>query len=148
MERRLRPLDLYLREADPAAAEAALIDYGQSLRDLAAADVFPGDLLLKNFGVTRHGRVIFYDYDELCALSDCVFRELPVARTDEEETSGEPWFYVGPNDMFPEEWLPFLSIPRELHELFRQHHGELLTAAWWRAMAARLAPVPEVVCPN
>ena len=148
MERRLRPLDLYLREADPSAAEAALIDYGQALRDLAAADVFPGDLLLKNFGVTRHGRVIFYDYDELCALSDCVFRELPVARTDEEETSGEPWFYVGPNDMFPEEWLPFLSIPRDLHELFRRHHGELLTAPWWRAMAARVAPTPAVVAAN
>ena len=83
-------------------AEAALIDYGQALRDLADADIFPGDLLLKNFGVTRHGRVIFYDYDELCALSDCVFRDLPVPRTYEEETSGEPWFYVGPSDVFPE----------------------------------------------
>jgi len=140
MERRLRPLDLYLREAEPAAAEAALIDYGHALRDLAAADVFPGDLLLKNFGVTRHGRVIFYDYDELCALSDCVFRDLPVPRTEEEETSAEPWFYVGPSDVFPEEWLPFLSIPQELRELFVQHHGELLTPAWWRAMAARVDP--------
>jgi isocitrate dehydrogenase kinase/phosphatase len=148
MERRLRPLDLYLREADAAAAEATLIDYGQALRDLAAADVFPGDLLLKNFGVTRHGRVIFYDYDELCALSDCVFRELPVPRTDEEETSAEPWFYVGPSDVFPEEWLPFLSIPQELRELFLQHHGELLTAAWWRAMAARLTPTPALVAAN
>jgi isocitrate dehydrogenase kinase/phosphatase len=144
IERRLRPLDLYLREADPSDAEAALIDYGQALRDLAAADVFPGDLLLKNFGVTRHGRVIFYDYDELCALSDCVFRDLPVPRTDEEETSAEPWFYVGPSDVFPEEWLTFLSIPQDLRELFLQHHGELLTAAWWRAMAARETPTPVV----
>jgi len=77
-----------------------------------------------------------------------VFRELPVPRTDEEETSAEPWFYVGPNDMFPEEWLPFLSIPRDLHALFRQHHGELLTAAWWRAMAARLTNTPTVIAAN
>jgi isocitrate dehydrogenase kinase/phosphatase len=137
MERRLRPLDLYLREADPAAAEAAMIDYGQALRDLAAADVFPGDLLLKNFGVTRHGRVIFYDYDEISTLADCVFRELPVAHNEEDETSAEPWFYVGPHDVFPEEWLPFLSIPQELQELFLQNHGELLTAAWWRGVAGR-----------
>ena len=148
IERRLRPLDLYLREADPAAAEAALLDYGQALRDLAATDVFPGDLLLKNFGVTRHGRVIFYDYDELCALTDCVFRNLPIARTYEEETSGEPWFYVGPNDVFPEEWLPFLSIPPELRELFLQHHGELLTADWWRTMAKIQSPDPAPVVSN
>jgi len=148
IERRLRPLDLYVREADPSDAEAALIDYGQALRDLAAVDVFPGDLLLKNFGVTRHGRVIFYDYDELCALSDCVFRDLPLPRTDEEETSAEPWFYVGPSDVFPEEWLPFLSIPQDLRELFLRHHGELLTAAWWRAMAARATPPPAVSAAN
>ena len=77
IERRLRPLNLFLREAEPAAAEAAIIDYGNALRDLAASNVFPGDLLLKNFGVTSHGRVIFYDYDELCLLTDCVFRDLP-----------------------------------------------------------------------
>jgi isocitrate dehydrogenase kinase/phosphatase len=144
IERRLRPLDLFLREADPAAAEAALIDYGQALRDLAATDVFPGDLLMKNFGVTRHGRVIFYDYDELCSLGDCVFRELPSASSDDEETSGEPWFYVGPKDVFPEQWLPFLSIPPELHEVFMQAHGELLTAGWWRAMAQRQAEATRV----
>ena len=88
IERRLRPLNLFLREADPAAAEAAIIDYGNALRDLAASNVFPGDLLLKNFGVTSHGRVIFYDYDELCLVSDCVFRDLPQPRCEEEETSG------------------------------------------------------------
>jgi isocitrate dehydrogenase kinase/phosphatase len=135
IERRLRPLDLYLKEADPTAAEAALLDYGQAIRDLAAADVFPGDLLLKNFGVTRHGRVIFYDYDELCALGDCVFRDMPAARTYEEETSAEPWFHVGANDVFPEEWLRFLSIPPDLLQPFMERHGELLTANWWQAMA-------------
>ncbi len=140
IERRLRPLNLFLREADPAAAESALIDYGNALRDLAASNVFPGDLLLKNFGVTNHGRVIFYDYDEICLVTDCVFRDLPQASCEEEETSGEPWFHCGPHDIFPEQWLPFLSIPPALCTVFTQHHAELLTAAWWRSLSARLLP--------
>ena len=139
IERRLRPLNLFLREADPAAAESALIDYGNALRDLAASNVFPGDLLLKNFGVTSHGGVIFYDYDELCEVSDCVFRDFPSPSSDEEETSAEPWFYVGPNDVFPEQWLQFLSIPAALREVFMRHHGELMTAAWWRSAQQQLA---------
>src|SRR5882757_4446236 len=139
IERRLRPLNLFLREADPAAAESAIIDYGNALRDLTASNVFPGDLLLKNFGVTSHGRVIFYDYDELCLVSDCVFRDLPRARNEEEESSAEPWFHCGPRDVFPEQWLPFLSIPSALSEVFIREHECLLTAAWWRAQAA-LAP--------
>lgn len=139
IERRLRPLNLFLREAEPAAAESAIIDYGNALRDLAASNVFPGDLLLKNFGVTSHGRVIFYDYDELCLVSDCVFRDLPSARNEEEESSAEPWFHCGPRDVFPEQWLPFLSIPSALSGVFIREHECLLTAAWWRAQAA-LAP--------
>jgi isocitrate dehydrogenase kinase/phosphatase len=139
IERRLRPLNLFLREADPAAAEAAIVDYGDALRDLAASNVFPGDLLLKNFGVTSHGRVIFYDYDELCLVSDCVFRDLPQPRCEEEEASAEPWFQCGPNDVFPEQWLQFLSVPKALEPVFLERHAELLTAAWWRDMAARAA---------
>src|SRR5271168_2040798 len=140
IERRLRPLNLFLREADPAAAEAAIVDYGDALRDLAASNVFPGDLLLKNFGVTSHGRVIFYDYDELCLVSDCVFRDLPQPRCEEEEASAEPWFHCGPREVFPEQWLPFLSIPSALSEVFVRKHECLLTASWWRAQAA---PAPE-----
>jgi isocitrate dehydrogenase kinase/phosphatase len=139
IERRLRPLNLFLREAEPAAAESAIIDYGNALRDLAASNVFPGDLLLKNFGVTSHGRVIFYDYDEIGLVSDCVFRDLPRARTEEEESSAEPWFHCGPRDVFPEQWLQFLSIPAALSEVFIRQHGCLLTATWWRAQAS-LAP--------
>jgi isocitrate dehydrogenase kinase/phosphatase len=145
VERRLRPLNLFLREAEPAAAEAAIIDYGNALRDLAASNVFPGDLLLKNFGVTHHGRVIFYDYDELCRVSDCNFRDLPQPRNEEEEVSAEPWFHVGPHDVFPEQWLPFLSIPPALSTVFKREHGCLLSAGWWRAQAA-LAPVAAAVC--
>jgi len=144
IERRLRPLNLFLREADPAAAEASIIDYGNALRELAASDVFPGDLLLKNFGVTSHGRVIFYDYDEVSLVSDCVFRDLPQPRYEEEETSAEPWFHCGPRDVFPEQWLQFLSIPPALRDVFIRHHAELLTAAWWRAQAARSADASAV----
>jgi isocitrate dehydrogenase kinase/phosphatase len=133
IERRLRPLNLFLREAEPAAAEAAIIDYGNALRDLAASNVFPGDLLLKNFGVTSHRHVIFYDYDEISLVSDCVFRDLPQPTCEEEETSAEPWFHCGPNDVFPEQWLQFLGIPSALKDVFLQHHAELLTAAWWRS---------------
>jgi isocitrate dehydrogenase kinase/phosphatase len=135
IERRLRPLNMFLREAEPAAAEAAIIDYGHALRDLAASNVFPGDLLLKNFGVTSHGRVIFYDYDEICLVSDCVFRDLPQPTCEEEETSAEPWFHYGPRDVFPEQWLPFLCIPPALSAVFTKHHAELLTASWWRALS-------------
>ena len=136
IERRLRPLNLYLRDAEPAAAEATIVDYGNALRDLASTNIFAGDLLLKNFGVTRHGRVIFYDYDEVSLLGECEFRELPAARSDEEETSAEPWFYVGPRDVFPEQWLPFLAMPPALREVFLARHGELLTAPWWRERQA------------
>lgn len=148
IERRLRPLNLFLHEADPAAAEAAIVDYGETLRDLAASNVFPGDLLLRNFGVTSHGRVIFYDYDELCLVTDCIFRDLPQPRSEEEETSGEPWFYCGPHDVFPEEWLQFLGIPSPLVSVFLRHHAELLTAAWWRAQVAKLkTEIPTVGTP-
>lgn len=145
IERRLRPLNLFLREAEPAAAEAAILDYGNALRDLAAGNVFPGDLLLKNFGVTSHGRVIFYDYDELCLVSECVFRDVPQPRFDEEENSGETWFYSGPRDVFPETWLPFLGIPAALQELFLKHHGEILTASWWRRQSRLLAQHPGFI---
>jgi isocitrate dehydrogenase kinase/phosphatase len=147
IERRLRPLNLFLREAEPAAAEAAIIDYGNALRDLAASNVFPGDLLLKNFGVTSHRRVIFYDYDELCLVTDCVFRDLPQARSEEEENSAEPWFHCGPHDVFPEQWLPFLSILPALRDVFVRHHGELLTAAWWRMQPAQSAAVQPFILP-
>ncbi len=132
IERRLRPLDVFVREADPAASEAAIIDYGNALRDLAANNIFPGDLLLKNFGVTKSGRVIFYDYDELCEVTDCQFRDPPTAQSDEDDMSAEPWYYVGPRDVFPSQWLPFLGMSDTLKEVFLHHHAEVLTAQWWR----------------
>jgi isocitrate dehydrogenase kinase/phosphatase len=148
IERRLRPLNLFLREAEPAAAEAAIVDYGNALRDLALCNVFPGDLLLKNFGVTSHRRVIFYDYDELCLVTDCVFRDLPEPTCEEEETSAEPWFHCGPRDVFPEQWLPFLAIPPALRDVFLKHHADLLTAAWWRSQPPHSADADHYVLPT
>ena len=110
IERRLTPLNLYLETADGDAARAAAMDYGQAIRELAMSNIFAGDLLLKNFGVTRHGRVIFYDYDELCLLTDCNFRRLPEPRDDLDEMRAGAWFYVGPNDVFPEQFIEFLRF--------------------------------------
>jgi isocitrate dehydrogenase kinase/phosphatase len=137
VERRMTPLNLFIREAELAAARHAVLDYGQAVRDLAATNIFPGDMLLKNFGVTRHGRVVFYDYDELCLLTDCNFREMPTATDDGDEFAAEPWFYVGPNDIFPEEFINFMGLGGELRAAFLEAHGELLTAQYWHQMQAR-----------
>jgi isocitrate dehydrogenase kinase/phosphatase len=133
-ERRLRPLDLYLREVQGEAARDAVIDYGQVLRDLAAINIFPGDMLLKNFGVSRHGRLIFYDYDELCLLSECHFRALPSTSDDDDVAGDEPSFYVGDRDIFPEEFRNFLGLSPELTGVFLAHHEELLRVDFWLRM--------------
>ena len=137
-ERRLTPLDVYLREAEPVAAEHAVLDYGQCLRDLAGTNIFPGDLLLKNFGVTRQQRVVFYDYDELALLGDCRFRELPQPRGDDEEMAGEAWFYVGEKDIFPEEFLPFIGLSGRLRDVLLDAHAALLTPHFWWDMQERV----------
>ena len=86
---------------------SATLDYGHAIKDLCAANIFPGDLFTKNFGVTRHGSVVFYDYDELTLLQDVTFRSIPEARSFEDEMSSQPWFAVGANDVFPEEFKKF-----------------------------------------
>jgi len=137
VERRMTPLNLYLRTASSPDKERAVIDYGQAIRDLAASNIFPGDLLLKNFGVTRHGRVIFYDYDELCLVTECHFRELPQARSYEDEMRAEPFFYVGEDDVFPEQFINFLGLDEESRKIFLEYHQDLLTAEYWRSIQAR-----------
>ena len=129
---------MYLREAEPVAAEHAVLDYGQCLRDLAGTNIFPGDLLLKNFGVTRQRRVVFYDYDELALLGDCRFRELPQPRGDDEEMAGEAWFYVGEKDIFPEEFLPFIGLSGRLRDVLLDAHAALLTPHFWWDMQERV----------
>lgn len=134
VERRITPLNLYIEENERADVELAVLDYGQAIKDLALTNIFPGDLLLKNFGVTRHGRVIFYDYDELCLVTDCNFRDLPEPSFDEDEMRPDSWFYVGDNDIFPHEFIKFLSMDKALKALFLEVHGDLLTAEYWRGI--------------
>ena len=137
IERKLRPLNLYLQEADALEACRAVVDYGQAVKDLARSNVFPGDLLVKNFGVTSTGRIIFYDYDELCLVTDCVFRDLPTARFEEDEMRAEPWFYVGTADVFPEQFANFLGFSPDQRRAFMAEHADLLTADYWRKIKAR-----------
>jgi len=135
--RRVSPLDLYLRREPPERAERAVIDWGQTIKDLAAANIFAGDMLLKNFGVTRHGRVVFYDYDELCPLTDCNFRRFPPSRLYDEELSDEPWFTPSENDIFPEELRTFVGLPEPLLTTFETHHGDLFDTPFWQAVQKR-----------
>jgi isocitrate dehydrogenase kinase/phosphatase len=146
IERRVRPLNLFFAEAEPAAATAAAIDYGQAIKDLARSNIFAGDLLTKNFGVTRTGRVVFYDYDELCFLTDCNFRTMPEPTTPEQEMASEPWFSVRENDIFPEEFPKFLRIPDFAQQAFLKVHGDLFRAEYWQGVQQRLraGEVPEV----
>jgi isocitrate dehydrogenase kinase/phosphatase len=139
VERRLRPLNLFLKEAPEALAERAIVDYGLAIKDLAASNIFPGDLLLKNFGVTRHGRVIFYDYDELCLVTECRFRELPTPRDDDEEMHHGAWYYVDDDDVFPEQFTEFLGMSGPLRKALLDRHGEIFTVPWWHELQARLS---------
>lgn len=136
-ERKVAPLNLYVRQADLASARRAVIDYGNAIKELAAANIFPGDFLLKNFGVTRHGRVVFYDYDELCLLEQCQFRRLPPSRVPEDELEAEPWFSVGEDDVFPEEFRRFLGMGGELRATFERHHSDLFTVEFWKGLQER-----------
>ena len=145
-ERRMTPLNLYLDNANDAQVREALEDYGLAIKQLAAANIFPGDMLLKNFGVTRHGRVVFYDYDEICFLTEANFRHIPAPRTPEDEMASEPWYSIGPLDVFPEEFPPFLFADAGQRKLFDQLHGELYDADYWKGLqeAIRAGKVIDV----
>ncbi|MDD4942556.1 bifunctional isocitrate dehydrogenase kinase/phosphatase [Rhodoferax sp.] len=155
IERRMIPLNIHLQEAfdaggsdpsntSPAAVRArqqlehGVIEYGNALKDLVAANIFPGDMLWKNFGITRHGKVVFYDYDEIEYITDCNFRRVPQARTEEEEMSGEVWYHVGPKDVFPETFGPFLLGNAAVKQVFMKHHADLLDMAFWQSHKERI----------
>ncbi|MDZ4812650.1 MAG: bifunctional isocitrate dehydrogenase kinase/phosphatase [Pseudomonadota bacterium] len=138
VERYLRPLNLFIKEAAPELAMQALLDYAQSIKDLAMSNIFPGDLLLKNFGVTRHGRAIFYDYDELCMVSECRFRALPTPSDNDEEMHHGAWYYVGDNDVFPEQFPRFLGLTPEQERRLIEAHGEIFDVRWWLGLQERL----------
>ncbi|QDL56036.1 bifunctional isocitrate dehydrogenase kinase/phosphatase [Rhodoferax aquaticus] len=155
IERRMIPLNIYLQEAfdagganpeatGPAAEKAreqierGVIEYGNAIKDLVAANIFPGDMLWKNFGITRHGKVVFYDYDEIEYITDCNFRKVPAPRNEEDEMSGEVWYTVGPKDVFPETFGPFLLGNPAVRGVFMKHHGDLLDAAFWQSHKERI----------
>jgi len=138
IERRMIPLNIYLQEASLAQIESAVIEYGNAIKDLVRANIFPGDMLWKNFGVTRHGKVVFYDYDEIEYLTDCNFRKVPTPRTEEEEMSAEVWYKVGPKDVFPETFGPFLLGNPGVKSVFMKHHADLLDAAFWQGHKERI----------
>ncbi|MGD9941896.1 MAG: bifunctional isocitrate dehydrogenase kinase/phosphatase [Burkholderiaceae bacterium] len=132
IERRMVPLNIYLERADEEEREQAVIEYGDAIRQMVAANIFPGDMLYKNFGVTRQRRVVFYDYDEVAYLTDCNFRRVPPPRTPEDEMASEPWYPVAPNDVFPEEFATFLLGSPKVREPFMRHHAELLDVKFWQ----------------
>ena len=138
IERRMIPLNIYLQEASLTQIEGAVIEYGNAIKDLVRANIFPGDMLWKNFGVTRHGKVVFYDYDEIEYLTDCHFRKVPAPRNEEEEMSGEVWYKVGPKDVFPETFAPFLLGNPGVKNVFMKHHADLLDAAFWQGHKERI----------
>ncbi|TBU95431.1 bifunctional isocitrate dehydrogenase kinase/phosphatase [Phytopseudomonas dryadis] len=146
IERRMTPLNLYLENASAAQLREALDDYGLAIKQLAAANIFPGDMLLKNFGVTRHGRVVFYDYDEISLLTEINFRRIPPPRYPEDEMASEPWYSVAPLDVFPEEFPPFLFADGQQRRLFAELHGELYDADYWKGLqeAIRAGKVIDV----
>jgi len=131
VERRMNPLNLYLQEASDDEVNEVMNDYGNAIKQLAAANIFPGDMLLKNFGVTRHGRVVFYDYDEIEPLLDCNFRRIPPPRDEMDEMSGQPWYSVGPKDIFPEEFRLFFSGIARARAAFDAQHADLYDADFW-----------------
>jgi isocitrate dehydrogenase kinase/phosphatase len=153
VERRMTPLNIYLETATPEQVDAAVREYGDAIRELAIANVFPGDMLWRNFGVTRYGRVVFYDYDEIEYLTDCTFRRIPPPPNPEAELSGEVWYPVGRLDVFPEEFDAFLLGSPKVRDAFLRHHAELLTPEFWQGCQERVArgdivdfyPYPETM---
>ena len=149
----MTPLNIYLDKANDQERDHVMQEYGRALKQLAAANIFAGDLLYKNFGVTRYSRVVFYDYDEIDYLTNCNFRRIPPPRNDEDELAAEPWYAVGANDIFPEEFAHFLLTDSKIRDRFMTHHADLLDADYWQATQQRIAsghvedvfPYPESI---
>ena len=138
IERRMVPLNIWLELVEGQQLRDAIEEYGNAIRQLAAANIFPGDMLFKNFGVTRHGRVVFYDYDEICYMTEVNFRDIPPPRYPEDELSSEPWYSVAPGDVFPEEFRHWLCADPRIGPLFEEMHADLFRAEYWRSLQARI----------
>lgn len=138
VERRMTPLNLYIQDCDEEQLFEVMDEYGNAIKQLAAANIFPGDMLLKNFGVTRHGRVVFYDYDEIVPLTECVFRDIPEPRSEEQAMSNEIWYTVGPRDVFPEEFRLFFSGNHRAREVFDKLHSDIYETGFWTDLQQKI----------
>ena len=137
-ERYMTPLNIFLESAGDSEIRNAMEEYGNCIKQLAAANIFPGDMPLKNFGVTRHGRVVFYDYDEIATLTDCNFRHIPQPRTEQEEMQSGTWYTVGPDDIFPEEFRLFFSGNVKARKMFEEIHSELYDVDFWTGLQEQI----------
>jgi isocitrate dehydrogenase kinase/phosphatase len=138
IERRMTPLNIYLDRAADDEVDYAVREYGNAIRELATANIFPGDMLWKNFGVTRYGRVVFYDYDEIEFMTSVNFRKIPPAPFPEMEMSSEPWYSAGPMDVFPEEFATFLLGAPRVRKAFLKYHRDLLEPKFWQEAQAAI----------
>mgnify|MGYP005638477641 FL=1 len=137
-ERYMTPLNIYLETANKEEMQSAMEEYGNCIKQLAAANIFPGDMPLKNFGVTRHGRVVFYDYDEIATLTKCNFRKIPEPRTEQEEMQSGTWYTVGPDDIFPEEFRLFFSGNMKARKIFDEMHSDLYDMSFWQNLQTQI----------
>lgn len=153
LERRMIPLNIFIETANDETLERVIDDYGTAIKQLAGANIFPGDFLYKNFGVTQLGRVVFYDYDEISYMTECNFRKIPPPRFPEDEFNSEPWYSVEPNDVFPEEFGTFLLATPKIRKIFLKYHKDLLDYRYWQRKQAAIRagqyedvfPYPEAI---
>ena len=138
IERRMIPLNVFIEKANEEKVDRVIFEYGNAIKQLMSANIFPGDLLYKNFGLTKNGRVVFYDYDEIQYITECIFRSVPPANNPEDELSGEPWYSIGPNDVFPEEFETFLLSNQKTKKPFLKYHSELLNPDYWKMQQEKI----------
>ncbi|RUO28022.1 bifunctional isocitrate dehydrogenase kinase/phosphatase [Aliidiomarina sedimenti] len=138
IEKRLTPLNIYLEYADEEETRAILDDYGRALKDMLAANIFPGDMLLKNFGVTRGRRVVFYDYDEVQYLTSMNFRAMPKAKDQQDLLMDSESVSVGPHDVFPQQLATYVFAKPKLRAIFTEQHPDLLEAEYWQSLQSSI----------
>ena len=137
-ERRLTPLNIYLEKCTLEEAKVAVEEYGEAIIQLAKANIFPGDMMIKNFGVTRQQRVIFYDYDEIEFLTDMNFRKKPKPENYEQIYASEPWYEIARNDVFPEDFKRFMIGRKDVKDYFHEYHKNLFDPTFWQEIQNKI----------
>lgn len=137
-ERRMEPLNIFLEHCSTEEGVRATEDYGRAILQLAQANIFPGDMMTKNFGLTRQKRVIFYDYDEIEFLTDMNFRIKPKAETYEQIYASEPWYSIAKNDVFPEDFKRWMIGRKDIKDHFLSYHRDLFDPTYWQHIQTRI----------